>query len=117
MGKRITSILLILMFSGIMSAPLFHGDNCDMVCCSVESESPIMLQLKEECIATMTECHPSIFIPVLNGPGSVFTLETDIDSELNDFERVRSFEKEWFIHREKLNSGHPPPHHNLPLLI
>lgn len=119
MIRKITSILLLVQFASAFVAPLVHVDNCDMVCCTSESDSKAIQDLKRDCEVTMTECHPAIFLPVVNAPKPVFSQEDlskvaqGID-EFDPFLQEKIFES---YYCETSSHENIPPDINLPLLI
>jgi len=118
MRRKITSVLLILMFGSILATPLFPIDDCDMICCTSDSGSPLMLQLKEECTQTMSaECQFVIFLPVLNGPAAKFTIEPMANVSISILDVTPTMTDEEFIVEEFFLSEHAPPLYNLPILI
>lgn len=117
MLKRITAILLLIQFAGAMVSPLVHGNNCDMVCCTEESDSIIMKELAQDCKETMSECHPPVFLPVVNAPQPVHEMEADLSSfSLIDLEGV-THKIHTYTRASLVLNEHSPPGQNLPLLI
>ena len=117
MLKRITAILLLIQFAGAMVSPLVHGNNCDMVCCTEESDSVIMQELAQECKDTMSECHPPVFLPVVNAPQPIHEMEADLSSfSMFDFEKLIKSNSTKIVFSLVLTEQSPPGQ-NLPLLI
>jgi hypothetical protein len=119
MYKRITAFLLLILFTGQLTASFVHFD-CNMVCCQEDIVSCCTNEVVEkECSVLGSNCTIVVFLPIVSGP----SVQTYIDNELSiieisfidiDFEITQMNIVDYFkIHP----LAEPPPVFNVPLLI
>lgn len=117
MIRRTTSILLIIQFAGTLAAPLVQVDNCDMVCCVTKADSEMILEMQQDCEESMSECHPALFLPVVNAPKPVLSLEKLFINSSSSVELDPSFLIQIPTAISRTRSENIPPDINLPLLV
>jgi len=67
MLKKITSVGLIALFTGLTAAPFIPLDDCNMPCCAAIATSCCEMDRDKTC-ATMSDCGSSVFILIVSVP-------------------------------------------------
>ena len=119
MYKRITAFLLLILFTGQLTASFVHFD-CNMDCCQEKIVSCCSTDaVEKECSILGNNCSTVVFLPIVSGP----FVQTYIDNELSIIE-ISFIDLETEITQTKLVDyfkihplAEPPPAFNAPLLI
>ncbi len=76
---KIVSVIVLLLFAGLVAMPFFSHSSCDMDCCVAPMDTTCEMDMgSDSCCPTVSECRDVVYIPIVTAPLLNVNVEKDL---------------------------------------